>query len=76
MTVDLLRYDQIVERALRGVVKTALKDNRTCELAEVLLPLSDDGETVTHCIAVEDARLGLHDVADLMPARPALKQIA
>jgi hypothetical protein len=28
MTVDLLRYDQIVERALRGVVKTALEQVR------------------------------------------------
>jgi len=63
-------------RPVFGVVKTALKDNRACELAEVLLPLSDDGETVTHCIAIEDARLGLHDVEDLMPARPALRQSA
>ena len=63
-------------RPIFGIVKTALKDNRSCELAEVLLPLSDDGETVTHCIAIEDARLGLRDVEDLMPARPALKQIA
>jgi hypothetical protein len=63
-------------RPIFGFVKTSLKDNRTCELAEVLLPLSDDGETVTHCISIEDARLGLHDVEDLMPARPALKQIA
>lgn len=59
-----------------GTVKTFLKDNRSCELAAVLLPLSDDGETVTHCIAVEDARLGLRDVEDLMPARLALRQIA
>ena len=28
MTVDLLRYDQIVEQALRGVVKTALEQVR------------------------------------------------
>jgi hypothetical protein len=28
MTIDLLRYDQIVERALRGVVKTALEQVR------------------------------------------------
>ena len=42
----------------------------------VLLPLSDDGETVTHCIGIEDARLGLRDVEDLMPARLALKQSA
>lgn len=63
-------------RPIFGIVKTSLKDNRMCELAEVLLPLSDDGETVTHCISVEDARLGLRDVEDLMPARLALKQIA
>jgi hypothetical protein len=63
-------------RPILGLVKTALKDNRSCELAVALLPLSDDGETVTHCIAVEDARLGVHDVEDLMPARLALKQIA
>jgi hypothetical protein len=63
-------------RPIFGIVKTFFKDNRTCELAEVLLPLSDDGETVTHCIAIEDARLGLHDVEDLMPARLALRQIA
>ena len=42
----------------------------------LMLPLSDDGETVTHCIAIEDARLGLRDVEDLMPARLALKQSA
>jgi hypothetical protein len=59
-----------------GIVKTFLKDNRVCELAEVLLPLSDDGETVTHCIAIEDARLGLRDVEDLVPARLALKRSA
>jgi hypothetical protein len=64
------------QRPVFGIVKTFLKDNRVCELAEVLLPLSDDGETVTHCIGVEHARLGLHDVEDLMPARLALKQIA
>jgi hypothetical protein len=63
-------------RPIFGIVKTFLKDNRVCELAEVLLPLSDDGETVTHCIAIEDARLGLRDVEDLMPARLALKQSA
>jgi hypothetical protein len=63
-------------RPILGVVKTSLKDNRVCELAEVLLPLSDDGETVTHCIAIEDAKLGVHDVEDMMPARPALRQIA
>jgi len=63
-------------RPIFGIVKTFLKDNRVCELAEVLLPLSDDGETVSHCIAIEDARLGLHDVEDLMPARLALRQIA
>ena len=28
MTIDLLRYDQIVEQALRGVVKTALEQVR------------------------------------------------
>jgi hypothetical protein len=64
------------QRPVFGIVKTLLKDNRVCELAEVLLPLSDDGETVTHCIAIEDARLGLRDVEDLMPARLALKQSA
>ena len=64
------------KRPVFGIVKTFLKDNRVCELAEVLLPLSDDGETVTHCIAIEDARLGLHDVEDLVPARLALKQSA
>jgi hypothetical protein len=64
------------KRPIFGIVKTFLKDNRVCELAEVLLPLSDDGETVTHCIAIEDARLGLRDVEDLMPARLALKQSA
>ncbi len=73
---DVYRILQRERRPVLGIVKTALKDNRTCELAEVVLPLSDDGETVTHCIAVEDARLGLHDVEDLMPARLALKQIA
>ncbi|HKP23422.1 MAG TPA: PAS domain-containing protein [Dongiaceae bacterium] len=64
------------KRPIFGIVKTFLKDNRVCDLAEVLLPLSDDGETVTHCIAIEDARLGLRDVEDLMPARLALKQSA
>jgi hypothetical protein len=64
------------KRPIFGIVKTFLKDNRVCELAEVLLPLSDDGETVTHCIAIEDAKLGLRDVEDLMPARLALKQSA
>jgi hypothetical protein len=64
------------KRPIFGFVKTFLKDTRVCELAEVLLPLSDDGETVTHCIAIEDARLGLHDVEDLMPARLALRQSA
>jgi hypothetical protein len=63
-------------RPIFGIVKTFLKDSRVCELAELLLPLSDDGETVTHCIAIEDARLGLHDVEDLLPARLALKQSA
>ena len=63
-------------RPIFGLVRTFLKDTRTCELAEVLLPLSDDGETVTHCIAIEDARLGLRDVEDLMPARLALRQSA
>lgn len=63
-------------RPIFGLVKTALKDNRACDLAEVLLPLSDDGETVTHCIAAEDAKLGVHDVADMVPARLALRQIA
>ena len=59
-----------------GLVKTALKDGRVCELAEVLLPLSDDGTTVTHCIGIEDAKLGLLDVADLMPARHLMRQSA
>jgi hypothetical protein len=63
-------------RPILGIVKTALKDGRSCDLAEVLLPLSDDGETVTHCIAIEDSKLGVHDVEDMMPARPALKQSA
>lgn len=63
-------------RPILGIVKTSLKDGRACELAEVLLPLSDDGETVTHCIAVEDAKLGLHNVEDLMPARPMFRQSA
>lgn len=63
-------------RPVFGFVKTFFKDGRTCDMAEVLLPLSDDGETVTHCIGVEDARLGVQDVEDLMPARRALKQIA
>jgi hypothetical protein len=63
-------------RPILGLVKTALKDGRVCELAEVLLPLSDDGETVTHCIAIEDAKLGLLDVSDLMPARHLLRQSA
>jgi hypothetical protein len=63
-------------RAILGVVKTALKDGGSCELAEVLLPLSDDGENVTHCIAIEDAKLGRRDVADLMPVRAALRQSA
>jgi hypothetical protein len=31
---------------------------------------------VTHCIAIEDARLGLRDVEDLVPARLALKRTA
>jgi hypothetical protein len=63
-------------RPVFGIIKSFLKDTRMCEMVEVLLPLSDDGETVTHCIAIEDARLGTHDVEDLMPARLALKQIA
>jgi hypothetical protein len=62
-------------RPILGVVKTSLKDGSVRELAEVLLPLSDDGENVTHCIAVEDAKLSLHDVAKLM-ARPAFRQSA
>jgi hypothetical protein len=64
------------QRPVFGIVKAYLKDHRVCELAEVLLPLSDDGETVTHCISIEDARLGVRDVEDLMPARLALKQSA
>jgi hypothetical protein len=63
-------------RPVMGLVKTALKDGRVCDLAEVLLPLSDDGETVTHCISVEDAKLGLLDVADLMPARNVFRRSA
>jgi hypothetical protein len=63
-------------RPVFGIVKAFLKDNHLCEILEVLLPLSDDGETVTHCIAVEDARLGRYDVTDLVPTRLALKQIA
>lgn len=63
-------------RPVMGLVKTALKDGRVCELAEVLLPLSDDGTTVTHCIGIEDAKLGLLDVADLMPARHLMRQSA
>ena len=73
---DIYRVLTREKRPIVGTVKTFLKDNRVCELAEVLLPLSDDGETVTHCIAIEDARLGLHDVEDLVPARLALKQSA
>ena len=63
-------------RPVMGLVSTALKDGRTCELVEVLLPLSDDGETVSHCIAVEDAKLGLLDVADLLPARDLFRRSA
>ena len=63
-------------RPVMGIVKTSLKDGRVCELVEVLLPLSDDDDQVTHCIAVEDARLGLHDSDDLMPARRMFKQSA
>jgi hypothetical protein len=63
-------------RPVMGRVDTSLKDGRVCELVEVLLPLSDDGETVTHCIAIEDAKLGLLDVADLTPARERYRQIA
>lgn len=63
-------------RPVMGLVKTSLKDGRVCELAEALLPLSDDGETVTHCIAIEDAKLGLLDVADLTPARDLYRQSA
>lgn len=63
-------------RPIMGLVKTALKDGRVCELAELLLPLSDDGETVTHCIGIEDAKLGLLDVADLLPARHLFRQSA
>ncbi|MEZ5833040.1 MAG: PAS domain-containing protein [Dongiaceae bacterium] len=73
---EVYRVLQRERRPVFGTVKTFLKDARVCELADVLLPLSDDGETVTHCISIEDARLGLHDVEDLMPARLALKQIA
>ena len=73
---EIYRVAQRERRPVLGIVKSFLKDNRVCELAEVLLPLSDDGETVTHCIAIEDARLGVHDVEDLMPARLALRQIA
>lgn len=64
------------KRPMFCIVKAYLKDHRVCEIAEVLLPLSDDGETVTHCISIEDARLGVRDVEDLMPARLALKQSA
>ncbi len=63
-------------RAILGVVKASLKDGSVCEVAEVLLPLSDDGENVTHCLAIEDAKLGRRDAADLMPVRPALRQSA
>lgn len=63
-------------RPVMGLVNTSLKDGRVCELVEVLLPLSDDGETVTHCIAIEDAKLGLLDVSDLMPARQLFRQSA
>ncbi len=63
-------------RPVMGIVGTSLKDGRVCELVEVLLPLSDDGQTVTHCISIEDARLGLLDVADLTPARHLLRQSA
>ncbi len=71
-------YDALCRerKPILGIVKTALKDGRMCELAEVLLPLSDDGETVTHCIEIEDSKLGVHDVEDMMPARLALKQSA
>lgn len=64
------------KRPVLGIVNTALKDGRVCELVEILLPLSDNGETVTHCIGIEDAKLGLLDVADLMPARYLLRQSA
>jgi hypothetical protein len=73
---DTYRIIARERRPVLGIIKSFLKDNRVCELAQVLLPLSDDGETVTHCISIEDARLGLHDVEDLMPARLALRQIA
>lgn len=64
------------KRPAMGFVDTAVKDGRVCELVEVLLPLSDDGDAVTHCIGIEDAKLGLLDVADLMPARHLWRQIA
>lgn len=64
------------KRPVLGIASTALKDGRVCDLVEILLPLSDDGETVTHCIGVEDAKLGLADVADLMPVRYLLRQSA
>jgi hypothetical protein len=63
-------------RPVMGLVNTSLKDGRVCELVEVLLPLSDDGETVTHCIAIEDAKLGLLDAADLTPVRHLYRQSA
>lgn len=64
------------KRPVLGLVRAAMKDGKVCEMAEVLLPLSDDGETVTHCISAEDAKLGYNDVADMEPARLALKQSA
>ena len=73
---DVYRTICAERRPVMGLVNTSLKDGRVCELVEVVLPLSDDGETVTHCIAIEDAKLGLLDVADLTPARDLFRRSA
>jgi hypothetical protein len=73
---DVYRTICTERRPVMGLVNTSLKDGRVCELVEVLLPLSDDGQIVTHCISIEDAKLGLLDVADLTPARQLYRQSA
>lgn len=73
---DVYRTLCVERRPIMGLVKTSARDGKMCDLASVLLPLSDDGETVTHCIGVEDAKLGLLDIADLTPVRERLRRSA